>query len=209
MNASAPGVRLSPGGAPADDAGPEGNERLTTLTGAVLLLIFIAECLTVISVGSHLGLHFFLGMLLLGPVAVKIGSTLYRFGRYDTGAGPYVRRGAPAVPLRVLGPFVILTSLAVLVSGIALAVLGPGRGGAPQLWLKVHQVTFYLWLILMIFHVGAHLPQMPRILFSRPAARAGHVLASGPARWLLLGASLAGGLVVALLTYHLSGRWSV
>jgi hypothetical protein len=76
--------------------GAAGNERLTAMTGAVLLVLFAAEGVTVLSVHRLLTLHFFLGMLLVGPVALKVGSTGYRFVRYYSRAGPYVRKGPPA-----------------------------------------------------------------------------------------------------------------
>ena len=34
--------------------GPRGNERLTAMTGSVLLVLFIAECLTLLSMGNLL-----------------------------------------------------------------------------------------------------------------------------------------------------------
>jgi hypothetical protein len=61
----------------------------------------------------------FLGVLLIGPVLLKIASTGYRFVRYYTGSEGYVRKGPPAPIPRVLGPVVILTSLAVLGTGVA------------------------------------------------------------------------------------------
>ena len=67
---------------PARSADPAGNQRLTAMTGAVLLVLFIAECLTLLRLGHLLTLHVFLGMLLLGPVGLKIASTLWRFTRY-------------------------------------------------------------------------------------------------------------------------------
>jgi hypothetical protein len=42
---------------------------------------------------------------------------------------------------------------------------------------------------------------------SQPADRARRVLAASVTRWLLLAGSLAGGLVLAFLTYRLSGSW--
>ena len=113
---------------PARPTDPAGNERLTAMTGAVLLVLFIAECLTLLNLGNLLTLHVFLGMLLLGPVSLKIGSTLWRFTRYYTGSAAYVRKGPPAPLQRVTGPFVILTTVAVLGSGIMLIVEGGGSG---------------------------------------------------------------------------------
>ncbi len=110
---------------PEATAGVVGNERLTALTGTVLLAGFAVEGLTVLAIHRLLTLHFFLGMLLIGPVLLKIGTTGYRFVRYYTGAAPYVRKGPPAPLMRLLGPFVILTSLAVLGTGVLLGVAGP------------------------------------------------------------------------------------
>ena len=60
---------------PTRRADPAGNERLTAMTGTVLLVLFVAECLTLLNIGNYLTLHVFLGMLLLGPVGLKICST--------------------------------------------------------------------------------------------------------------------------------------
>jgi hypothetical protein len=49
-------------------------------------VLFAAEGVTILSVHRLLTLHFFLGMLLIGPVALKACSVLYRFVRYYTGA---------------------------------------------------------------------------------------------------------------------------
>ena len=108
--------------------GVDGDERLTTVTGALLLVLFAAEGVTILSVHRLLGLQFFLGMLLAGPVALKIGITCYRFARYYAGAPAYVRQGLPPVLLRLLGPVVELTSCGVIGTGIALARMAPGAG---------------------------------------------------------------------------------
>ena len=68
------------------------------MTGAVLLILLAVECYTILRIGRLLTLHVFLGMLLLGPVALKAGSVLYRFARYYTGSAPYRRKGPPAWP---------------------------------------------------------------------------------------------------------------
>jgi hypothetical protein len=46
------------------------------MTGAVLLVLLAVEGFTILRVGRLLTLHVFLGMLLLGPVALKAGSVL-------------------------------------------------------------------------------------------------------------------------------------
>jgi hypothetical protein len=151
-------------------ADPSGNERLTAMTGAVLLVLFIAECLTLLNLGDMLTLHVFLGFLLLGPVSLKIASTLWRFTRYYTGSVPYVKKGPPAPLQRVLGPLVILTTVTVLGSGIALVAAGPGPGQGN--WDQIHHMSFLLWLAVMVIHVGSHLPRLPRLLTAKTVGQA-------------------------------------
>jgi len=187
---------------PTRRADPAGNERLTAMTGAVLLVLFAVECLTLLNIGHYLTLHVFLGMLLLGPVSLKIGSTLWRFTRYYTGSAAYVRRGPPAPLQRVTGPFVILTTVAVLGSGIMLVVEGPGNGP----WGRLHHLAFFLWAFFMIIHWASYVPKLPGMLSGR-ADDARHLLAARATRWLLLCGSLAAGLGLAFATYHLSAKF--
>ncbi len=105
--------------------GVAGNERLTAWTGVVLLIGFAVEGITVLRIGPLLTLHFFIGLLLIGPVILKVASTGYRITRYYAGSAPYVRRGPPALYLRLLGPLVIATSVAVLGTGVTLGIVGP------------------------------------------------------------------------------------
>jgi len=184
--------------------GVQGNERLTVLTGTVLLAGFAAEGVTILALGRLLTLHFFLGMLLIGPVLLKIGSVVYRFARYYAGAAPYVRKGPPAPLLRLLGPVVIATSLAVLGTGVLLAAAGPGHGP----WLFLHKASFVLWFGAMAIHVLAYAWRLPRLLRAAPGLPGHRAPAGGAARGALLAAALAAGLVVAVATVHLEGAWT-
>jgi len=187
-------------------AGVEGNAKLTAMTGAVLLLGFAVEGLTILSVDRLLVVHFLVGLLLIGTVLLKIASTLYRFAKYYAGSLAYVRKGPPAPVLRVLGPFVILTSLAVLGTGVVLAVVGPASGP----WLFLHKASFILWFAVMTVHVLNYAPRLPQLL----SARAGHgdgaaAVAGSSARWLALAGSLAVGVGVAAVTMQMSAGWNV
>jgi hypothetical protein len=187
-------------------SGPEGNEHLTAMTGAVLLAGFAVEGATILALNRLLWLHFALGFLLCGPVALKIGSTLYRFARYYAGSAPYVRKGPPAPMLRVLGPLVVCTSVAVLGTGVILAFAGPGSGP----WLFLHKVSFIGWFGVMTIHVLAYAPRLPRLLLrrrNRDGTQAPAAAPGGAARYLALALALAAGVLVAAVTMHLSGQW--
>jgi hypothetical protein len=206
--------------------GADGNERLTAMTGAVLLILLAVECYTLLRLGQLLTLHVFLGMLLLGPVTLKAGSVLYRFVRYYTGSAPYRRKGPPAPLLRVVGPVIMLLTACVFGSGVMLAVTGPSYG-PPTGWLEVHRLSFIAWAFFIVIHLLAYVPRLPRLLAAeirgasgphgetdgghapagRHARRAVQVLGARGTRLALLLASLLGGLVIALLTVHLAGPW--
>src|ERR1700712_1652757 len=62
--------------------GTDGNERLTVLTGGVLVVLTAAVGVTIIRIGQLMWLPLFLGLVLIGPVALKLGSPGYRFARY-------------------------------------------------------------------------------------------------------------------------------
>jgi hypothetical protein len=195
---------------PPPAAGVEGNEKLTAMTGAILLVGFAVEGFTVLEIHRLLFLHFLVGLLLIGPVTLKIASTMYRFVRYYMGSATYVGKGPPAPVLRVLGPLLILTSVAVLGTGVLLAVAG--HGGP---WLFLHKASFVLWFGVMTIHVLNYAPRLPRILSARSEVRrsghGGRAIAGpgGAARWLLLAVSLAVGVGVAAVAMRLSAPWGV
>lgn len=188
--------------------GAGGNERLTALTGTVLLVLFAVEGFTVLAIHRLLTLHFFLGLLLIGPVALKVCSVAYRFVRYYTGAEDYRRKGPPAPLPRVLGPVVLVTSVSVIATGVLLAVTGPSGAGT---WLFLHKASFVLWFCAMAVHVLTYVWRLPRLvsadLVSRVGKRASEVLAGRLTRWLLLTASLLTGVLLAVLTVHSAGAW--
>ena len=209
--------------------GAEGNERLTAMTGAVLLVLLAVEGFTILRIGRLLTLHFFLGMLLIGPVALKAGSVSYRFTRYYGGSQPYRAKGPPQPLLRVLGPVNLVLTASVFGTGIMLAVTGPSYAG-PSEWLQLHRLSFIAWFAAMVIHVLAYLPRLPRLLAAeargvslsagetelapvpavrRHARRAARVLGGRGTRVALLTASLLAGLIIALLTVHLAGRWEL
>ena len=136
------------------DTGVEGNSRLTGVNGTLLLILLAVEGVTILSVRQMITLHVYLGVLLVGPVLLKCVSTGYRFARYYLGAAPYVRKGPPHVILRVLGPVVVVSSLAVLGTGIGLIYVGPAHR---QPLLTLHQASFIVWVAAMTIHVLGHL----------------------------------------------------
>ena len=134
--------------------GVVGNERLTALAGVLLLALLAVEVVTSIRLRTLLSAHVVVGVVLAGPLAVKLGSTGYRFVRYYTRSPTYVRRGPPHLALRVLGPLLVATTLVVVGSGIGLMVTGPDHAG---FLLPLHGFSVLVFVPLTAIHLVAHI----------------------------------------------------
>ena len=173
--------------------GPEENERLTAAAGAALFALLAAEGVTILFIRPLLSTHVFIGMLLVPPVALKLASTGWRFLRYYRGDREYVDRGPPLLPLRLLAPVVVASTVAVFATGIALLARGPGGG----LLLGLHKASFVVWLAATGIHVLAYVWRVPRV------ARA----ARSP--WLLVAGTLVAGTVLAVTTVGYARPWAL
>lgn len=177
--------------------GTDGNEQLTAVTGVILLVLFAGLGVTIVWIGQLLWWHLFLGVLLMGPVVLKLASTGYRFTRYYTSNVVYRRKGPPHPLMRVLGPFVIISTLVVFFTGLLLLIDGPGSSG---LLRELHKLSFFAWLGLVGVHVLWHLAELPRALraVSR-AERRNRDLPGSRGRGIAVLVAFAAGLVLALL----------
>jgi hypothetical protein len=205
--------------------GTEGNERLTVVTGALLIVLSAAVGVTIAFIGQLLWLHLFLGLALIGPVALKVASTGYRFVRYYTAEPSYRRKGPPPAALRALGPVLVILTVVVLSTGVALLLIGPSGRGTLVL---VHKVSFICWAVVTAVHIAGHLPELVRFQRVSRQTRAqldelralvpgfggaaepppdGPIPGSG-GRWLSVGAAIALGVVLAVILVPDFGAWT-
>jgi hypothetical protein len=182
--------------------GTEGNAILTAGTAAALTLLLLAEGVTILRLQGLRSAHMFIGLVLLGPLTLKLGSTGYRMVRYYAGARPYRREGPPALPMRLLAPVLVVATLGVFLTGVGLLALG--HRSDPVLLL--HKASFIVWGLVFAVHFLVYLPRMLRsVARGWTAARSVRVPGTGP-RALLLAAALGGGIALALaLTGAITG----
>jgi hypothetical protein len=186
--------------------GVAANARLTGSAAAALLVLLAVEGATIPFIGPLVGPHIFIGMLLIPPVLLKLASTGYRFARYYAGSPPYLRKGPPALLLRVLAPGVIITTLVLFATGVALLAVGPDESGTLKF---LHKASFIAWFALMAVHVLGHLLEVPSLAlpdWRRSGGREADLAGAG-LRLALLATSIAAGLAVALATISLAGPW--
>jgi hypothetical protein len=169
--------------------GSAGNEQLTAVVAAILLLLLAVEGATLLQIGSLLTVHAFVGMLLIPIVALKLASTGWRALRYYAGATEYVADGPPQVVLRVLvAPAIVLSTLVLFATGVALLVRDETHGTI----VGLHKASFIVWVVAMSLHVLGHVLDLLRALRSR---------APGVAmRLAVVSAAVTGGAVLAVAT---------
>jgi hypothetical protein len=175
---------------------PDGNERLTSSTGLVLLVLLVVETLTTLALGTYLNVHLFLGLLLLPPVALKLASTGWRFARYYMRNEHYVLAGPPRMLLRMLAPLLVASTLALFGTGVAMVVVGH-RGGALR---TLHTFSFIAWGVLIGVHVLAYLTRVLREGTMDWRRNAVDVTAGVRSRRAMLVGTLLAGVVLAWVT---------
>ncbi|MGH9077111.1 MAG: hypothetical protein ACRDY0_06620 [Acidimicrobiales bacterium] len=184
--------------------GVEANARLTAATGLILIGLLFAEGLTIVSIRPLIGWHIAIGVALIPPIAVKMGSTLWRFGRYYLHDSRYRQAGPPRPLLRALGPVVTLSTVAVFATGVAATIAGP----AAATLVAAHKATFVIWFAAMAVHVVAHVRRASQLTWADLAPHSYRSWVPSPRRrQLLLAAALAAGLVLALATTGLANAW--
>jgi hypothetical protein len=183
--------------------GIDGNEALTVAAAILLTLLLMAEGITLLAMGTLLSVHMIIGLVLIPPVLLKLGSTGYRFARYYTHSRSYVEKGPPPMALRLMAPVLVLTTVGIFVTGVLLLALGHK---SDQL-VFLHKASFIVWAGAFGIHFLWHLPHMLRSL---PAYRRGagtrRVPGSG-LRGLLVAASLGAGVALAITLAGAISGW--
>lgn len=198
------GVWERPGGR---DPSVEANARLTGATGLLLAVLFILEGLTLPFIFPLLSWHIIIGLALVPPVLVKMGSTSWRFARYYLGDPRFRRAGPPHPLLRALGPLLMGSTVVLIVSGVALWLAGPR---SDLLLLRIHQVSFVLWFGFIAIHFVSHLLRAVRLAAadSRDAQSPRPVLQGAHLRRGLVVASLVVGIGLGALSRDVTTGWS-
>ena len=130
-----------------------GNERLTSVTGAVLFVLLGLIGITVLQVRSLLPEHLLLGFVLIPPIGLKLFSTGYRFVRYYAGDPLYRQAGPPRLMLRLIAPVIVVSTIVLFATGLELWAFGL-RFGA--IWVAAHKLSFVVWLPFILIHAATY-----------------------------------------------------
>ena len=171
-----------------------GNERLTSITGAALFVLLGLIGITVLQVRALLPEHLLLGFLLIPPLGLKMLSTGYRFVRYYAGDRLYRRAGPPRLMLRLIAPIVVLSTLALFVTGLELWAFGLRFG---SVWVAAHKLSFVIWLPFILIHAFSYFDKSADAVAAELSGQAKSGSGAFARRSLVVG-SLVAGVVLAL-----------
>lgn len=193
--------------------GPAGNAVLTAWVGLALLVLSVGELITLLDVEGLINWHVAIGALLIPPALAKTGSTGWRILRYYAGDPAYRLAGPPPLPLRILGPLVVVTTLALLTTGVVLIALGPDHSEAPFVsafglqvgWLGMHQASFVAWAVAAGLHVLGRAVPAARLVGGRAGPGTGVPGSRLRAGLLMLAAAVAA--MAAVLLVNADAAW--
>ncbi len=192
--------------------GTAGNERLTIAAATILTVLLIAEGITLLKLNGLLSVHMFLGLVLIPPVLLKLGSTGYRMARYYTHSRRYVEKGPPPLALRLMAPVLVAATVGVFATGIWLLALGHKSDQV----VFLHQASFAVWAFAFGVHFLVHLPRMatsllgsrmPSSLRVESADRRPRRVPGSGLRGMLVAASLGAGVALAISLVSAIGAW--
>jgi len=134
---------------------PGGNERLTAIVGALLLVPIVVELATILlGVHTFMSLHVFVGLLLIPAVLLKLASTGWRFARYYSRSDAYRALGPPRPGMRLLAPLFVVATFVLFGSGVGMGVL---HGHALVVARRLHGPASVAWIVLLGVHVLVYL----------------------------------------------------
>jgi hypothetical protein len=181
--------------------GTEGNERLTAAAAAVLTGLLAAEGITVVHMRGLVTAHMFIGLVLIPPVLLKLGSTGYRFLRYYGGSVAYRAKGPPRLPLRLLAPVLVAATIGLFASGVLLLA----ARDKSRVLLEVHKIFFIVWLAVFGVHFLAYAPRVMRSVTA--TRRATRRLPGAGLRAMLAASAIGGGVALAIALLPAITSW--
>jgi hypothetical protein len=141
-----------------------------------------------------LSAHMFIGLVLIPPVALKLGSTGYRAFSYYTGSRAYRQKGPPLLPLRLMAPLFAASTIALLASGWLLLAVGHKS----SVILTIHKLTAIVFGVVLGVHFLAYIPRVVRSVRVDWTAARRQVVPGAGVRAMLVVSAAGGGVALAV-----------
>ena len=167
---------------------------LTSAAAVVLVALLAAEGITIVRMRGLLSAHMFIGLVLIPPVMLKLGSTGYRMVRYYARSSAYRSSGPPRLPLRLMAAVLVVSTIAVLASGVLLLAAGHKSSAV----LTIHKLSFIVFGVVVGVHFLAYAPHVMHSLRTDWRAARRQAVPGAGIRAMLVGAAVGGGAALAL-----------
>lgn len=190
------------------------NARLTSLTGALLLVLLVLQVLSallfaLLSLNVVLPaapifdvvqpVHFFVGFLLMPLIVIKLASVGYRFGAYYLRDAEYHEAGPPPWLARLLAPLLVASAVVLFGSGVEMWSF---RNDLIGYWTQVHVLSAVAFTGALVLHVAMRGPRAYREAATdlRASPDGAEAVRGGVTRRSVLTAGAVVGLGVAVST---------
>jgi len=104
--------------------------------------------------------------------------------------------------LRLIAPIVVVTSVVMLASGVALMIAGPSYRDS---LLPIHKISFIVSVVFTAVHVLGHLLELPAPVRADLGPEAG--VAGRSLRLMLVVLAIGGGVALGLWALTYAGSW--
>jgi len=103
-------------------------------------------------------------------------------------------KGPPPLPLRLIAPVLVASTIAVLASGVLLLATGHKSSTA----LTIHKLSFIVFGVVLAVHFLAYVPHVARSLRTDWSAARRHAVPGTGTRAMLTATAVGGGAALAL-----------
>jgi hypothetical protein len=177
---------------------------LTAVVGVLLLGPVVVELGTIVlGVHSFMSLHVFVGLALIPPVLLKLASTGWRFARYYSRQGAYLEHGAPQIAMRLLAPLFVAATVVLFSSGVAMGLL---HGHALAVARRLHGPASVVWLVLFGIHALVYLRQA-LTSSSQEVIAAARSVPGRRGRGFVIATAVVSGLLIGAVTVPAQHHW--
>lgn len=130
------------------------NERLSAVNGGLLFVLLIGIAATVLLIQVLLPAHFLVGIALVPPLVLKLGTTGYRFMKYYLSDADFRIAGAPPAFMRfVVAPSLVVSTFVVMGTGLELWAFGDHFG---TWWVNAHTASAVVFMVAAFLHLLNH-----------------------------------------------------
>jgi hypothetical protein len=179
--------------------------RSSALLGMLILFFSIAEIVTVAFLPEALILHIAIGSILGVLIIVKLILNAYRYLGYLKHDHDFRQAGTPRLIMRILSLPLVVTTIVVLGTGMAMVLTGP-TAFATSFLATAHALFAIIWLGLLGYHTFGYWHRSARST-TRELDRIRSKDTQALARLILAATTVIGAVTLMLLLLPLSNRW--